>query len=448
MSKTGTGLSRSVVMAYGLPGFAFAMLLLPPYVLLPAFYTQTMGLPLYLVGLVVVACRVLDAFTDPVIGILSDRTRSRFGRRRIWVASAVPFCIVMVLMLFVPPQNPTIWWFAAGLAGLTLSWTLLLLPYSAWGAELTTEYNSRTMIVSVREGFGLAGTLVVVSIPAVMTALGYRDPEIQMNAVGGVIIFAIVLTTLPLFFLVPDPNTGKSEITQPKFRMRDVFSNVPFRRLVTAYLVNSLANGLPATLFILFVGHVLGLPDFYGPLLLAYFVCALLAVPFWFWISRRFGKHRTWAIAMLFACIVFSATPFVVVQGEYLPFLIITILTGFAAGADFAIPSSIQADVIDVDTLRCGANRAGLFFAIWGVVTKLSFALAALSFPLLDLAGFSASALDSAGLTLNSGSSLALLVGLYSIVPVLLKLVAVKLIWNFPLGEDEHKAVRQQLEAL
>lgn len=438
-------LSRKVIFAYGAPAFAFAMLLLPPYVLLPVFYSQTMGLSLQLVGYVVVACRIFDAFTDPLIGTLSDRTRSRLGRRRVWVLCAVPLTVIAVMMLFMPPPDPSIWWFAAGLAGLTLAWTMLLLPYSAWGSELSPDYNVRTFVVGVREGFGLAGTLVVVSIPAVMTAFGYVDPKDHMFAVGGTIVVALAIFSLPLLSFVPDPDSTTTHVVPPRFRVRDVLSNAPFVRLVMAYLINSLANGLPATLFILFVGHVLGLPELYGPLLLAYFVSALLAIPIWFLISKRLGKHRTWAFAMLLACAVFSLTPFVVVQGELIPFLVITVLTGIAAGADMALPSSIQADVIDVDTLNTGANRAGLFFAIWGVVTKLSFALAALSFPLLEWSGFSASAISADGQTSNPEASLALLVALYAIVPVILKLVACSLIWRFPLGEAEHRAVRDKL---
>jgi Na+/melibiose symporter-like transporter len=438
-------LSRKVVLAYGAPAFAFAMLLLPPYVLLPVFYSQTMGLSLQLVGYVVVACRIFDAFTDPLIGTLSDRTRSRLGRRRVWVLCAVPLTVVAVMMLFMPPQEPSIWWFAAGMAGLTLAWTMLLLPYSAWGSELSPDYNVRTFVVGVREGFGLAGTLVVVSIPAAMTAFGYVDPKDHMFVVGGTIVVALVIFSLPLLSFVPDPDSTTTHVAPPRFRVRDVLSNAPFVRLVMAYLINSLANGLPATLFILFVGHVLGLPELYGPLLLAYFVSALLAIPIWFLISKRLGKHRTWAFAMLLACAVFSLTPFVVVQGELIPFLVITVLTGIAAGADMALPSSIQADVIDVDTLNTGANRAGLFFAIWGVVTKLSFALAALSFPLLEWSGFSASAISADGQTSNPEASLALLVALYAVVPVFLKLVACSLIWRFPLGEAEHREVRERL---
>lgn len=438
-------LSRRVVFAYGAPAFAFAMLLLPPYVLLPVFYSQTMGLSLQLVGYVVVACRIFDAFTDPLIGTLSDRTRSRLGRRRIWVIGAVPLTVVAVMMLFMPPPDPSIWWFATGLAGLTLAWTMLLLPYSAWGSELSPDYNTRTFVVGVREGFGLAGTLVVVSVPAAMTAFGYVDPKDHMFVVGGTIVAAMALFSLPLLSIVPDPDSSTVHVAPQRFRVRDVLSNAPFVRLVLAYLINSLANGLPATLFILFVGHILGLPELYGPLLLAYFVSALIAIPVWFLISKRLGKHRTWAFAMLLACAVFSLTPFVVVQGEFIPFLTITVLTGIAAGADMALPSSIQADVIDVDTLNTGTNRAGLFFAIWGVVTKLSFALAALSFPLLEWSGFSASAISAVGQTSNPETSLALLVALYAIVPVMLKLVACSLIWQFPLGEAEHRAVREQL---
>lgn len=447
MSSNATPLSRWTLTAYGLPAFAFAMLLLPPYVLLPVFYSQNMGLALHLVGYVVVACRVFDAITDPVIGFLSDRTRSRFGRRKIWIATAVPFTIFTVLMLFVPPAQTDITWFAVGMAGLTLAWTMLLLPYSAWGAELSSDYNTRTTIVGVREGLGLAGTLVVVSIPAAMTGFGITDPRQHMNAVGYTIVAALVITVAIALMSVPDAERAPPRGQGPTFRLREIFANKPFVRLLTAYLVNSFANSLPATLFILFVGHVLGLPDMYGPLLLAYFLSAMLAIPAWLLVSRVIGKHRTWCASMILASAIFSLTPFVVNPGELYPFLIITILTGIAAGADFAIPSSIQADVIDLDTLNTGQNRAGVFFAIWGVVTKMSFALAALSFPLLESQGFNASALDAAGKSGNSPEALMLLTALYAMVPVGLKAIALMLVWSFPLGRAEQASIREQIEA-
>lgn len=439
--------SAWTIAAYGLPAFSFAMLLLPPYVLLPVFYSQTLGLPLHLVGYVVVACRVLDAITDPIIGHLSDQTRSRFGRRRSWIAAAVPFTVITVMMLFIPPGQPDIVWFAAGMAGLTLAWTMLLLPYSAWGAELSTDYNTRSTIVGVREGLGLAGTLVVVSIPAVMTAMGTTDPRLHMSAVGQTIIGALVVTVIVALLFVPDDLPASAPSPERRARWRDVLGNGPFVRLVIAYLVNSLANGLPATLFILFVGHVLGLPDMYGPLLLAYFLSALIAIPFWLQVARRIGKHRTWSIAMVMAAAIFSLTPFVVSEGELFPFLAITVLTGLAAGADLSLPSSIQADVIDLDTLKTGENRAGLFFAIWGVVTKMSFALAALSFPLLEAYGFNASAIDSAGRSTNPAEAIEMLVLLYAVAPVALKALALALVWSFPLGAAEQAAIRQQLDA-
>lgn len=446
MSSNTSALSRWTVTAYGLPAFAFAMLLLPPYVLLPVFYSQNMGLSLQMVGYVVVACRLLDAVTDPVIGYLSDRTRSGFGRRRIWIVTAVPFTVFSVLMLFVPPSQTDIVWFAAGMAGLTLAWTMLLLPYSAWGAELSDDYNTRTNIVGVREGFGLAGTLVVVSIPAAMTAFGIVDPRLHMNAVGYTIVLAIVLTVAVALMNVPDTGHAAPKDERTPFQLGAVFANKPFVRLLLAYLVNSFANSLPATLFILFVGHVLGLQDMYGPLLLAYFLSAMLAIPAWLAVSRVVGKHRTWCVSMMLASVVFSMTPFVVSAGEIYPFLVITILTGIAAGADFAIPSAIQADVIDLDTLNTGQNRAGLFFAIWGVVTKLSFALAALAFPLLELQGFNASAFDAGGRSANSQEAITLLVMLYAVVPVVLKAGALMLVWSFPIGRDEQVAIRQKIE--
>jgi Na+/melibiose symporter-like transporter len=113
-------------------------------------------------------------------------------------------------------------------------------------------------------------------------------------------------------------------------------------------------------------------------------------------------------------------------------------LTGIALGADLALPASIQADVIDVDRLSSGARRSGLYFALWGLATKLSLALAVgVAFPLLDLAGFESGGAGPEGL--------GVLVALYAVVPVLLKLAAIALMWRFPLDETAQAALSTAL---
>ena len=441
------GLRAGVLAAYGAPAMAFAILLLPPYVFLPGFYTQTLGLPLDWIGYIIILSRVFDAFIDPAIGYLSDRTPGRFGRRKPWILAGTPLAIVAVIVLFAPGAYASLGQFAVGIFALTLAWTMMLLPYSAWGAELSGDYDERTRVTSVREGVGLFGTLLAAATPTVATAMGYSDPRVHMAALAVLVVVLIVPTVGWLLVKVPEPPPLSHTRVGLRQGLAAIAANAPFRRLVGAYLINGFANGLSATLFLLFVSHVIGARDAYGPLLLAYFVAGLAGVPIWSLVARRIGKHRTWVVAMIVACVAFAFTPFVVGQGDVVAFLIISVVSGIGFGADLILPSAMQADVVDVDTRASREQRTGLFFALWGIATKLSFALAAVSLPILSAVGFRADAFDASGNSANAPDALFALMILYAVLPVALKVAAMALMWNFPLDADRQRAIRAEIEA-
>ncbi|MEH6727540.1 MAG: MFS transporter, partial [Hyphomicrobiales bacterium] len=169
------------------------------------------------------------------------------------------------------------------------------------------------------------------------------------------------------------------------------------------------------------------------------FLCGIIGVPIWLKISARLGKHRTWCVAMLLALPVFLLV-LLLGEGDVWWFGIICILTGLTLGADLTLPASIQADVIDLDTAETGEQRSGLYFAFWGLATKASLALGVgLAFPLLSWAGFDAQA-D------NTSSALFTLALLYGGLPVLLKALAIGLMWNFPLDEARQIELRTKIE--
>jgi glycoside/pentoside/hexuronide:cation symporter, GPH family len=320
------------------------------------------------------------------------------------------------------------------------------LPYTAWGAELSGDYNERTRIAGFREAAGLAGTLIAVSIPTVLTSTGYTDPRTQMSVLGFTIVALLLPTIAWTLAQVPEP----APLTRARVNFRDglsaIAANAPFRRVIIAYLINAVANGLSATLFLLFVTHVIGRGDTYGPLLLAYFLTGLIAIPFWTWAARRIGKHRAWVAAMLLACGAFAFTPFVVGQGDVIAFLVISIVSGIGVGADLVLPAAIQADVVDADTHASGEQRTGLFFALWAMATKLAFALAAISFPILHALGFRADAVDALGHSTNTPGALFALTLLYAALPIAIKLLAMAMMWNFPLDAERQRAIRTEIE--
>lgn len=440
-------MKRTLLAAYGAPAIALAILLLPPYVFIPAFYTQTLGLPLAWVGYIIVLSRVFDAFIDPLIGHFSDVTTSRFGRRKPWILAGTPIAIVAVVALFAPPAQPSLVYFAIAMFTLALAWTMIVLPYNAWGAELSGDYNERTTITGVREGIGLFGTLIAASAPTALTAMGYADPRVHMMALAAVIVLLIVPTVTWCLLAVPEHRPVSRQQLPWRQGIAAIAANAPFRRLILAYVLNAFANGLPATLFVLFVSHVIGDASIYGPLLLAYFLAGLIAIPFWSLLSKRIGKHRTWVIAMVLACTAFAFTPFVVGEGDVIPFLIISIISGIGVGADLVLPAAIQADVVDADIAATGEQRTGLFFALWALATKLSLALSALALPILAFWNFDATALAPTGQSLNSPASLMVLTLLYAGLPIIIKLAAVSLMWNFPLDAEKQRQLRSQISA-
>jgi Na+/melibiose symporter-like transporter len=426
-----------MLLGYGGLALPLAALNLPLYVYLPTFYSAELGLDLAAVGGVLLLARLFDTVIDPLMGELSDRVSTPFGQRRPWLALATPLLLLASWMLFVPPDGAGALYLLAWSCVAYIAWTAMLLTYAAWGAELSNGYDERSRVTAVREGFIIAGILLAASLPAVA---GVKPESREALA----LVFQLMLVLLPitlavLLATVREQPMGRQASLPYLQGLRVALANRPFRRLIAAFFLNGIANGLPATLFILFVQHVLGPEVNAGPLLLLYFISGMVAVPFWLWLSYRLGKHRTWSLAMLWACLIFVWVPFLG-EGDVMAFAVICALSGASLGADLALPASMQADVIDLDRVLSGRRRTAFFFALWSMAGKLALAFAVgIAFPVLDGLGFTATGPNPPGALLG----LALL---YTLLPVLFKLAATALVWRFELDADRQKTLRAQIE--
>jgi Na+/melibiose symporter-like transporter len=418
---------------YALPGLPLAMMMLPTYIYVPSFYAADLGLSLAGIGLVLLIVRVWDVLTDPIVGWLSDRTPPSVGRRRSWMIGGVPLVLVGVYQLFNPPADAGLIHLALWSSVMHLGATMVLLPYLAWGAEMSSDYHMRTRTVGYREAMAVAGTGMMVTLPLL---IGTELAPVLGTASGLLVILLPVAVLGCVLWVreVPPPKTTRSAALNTQ-ALRSLFANRPFVLLLGAYLLNGIANGLPATLFILFVRYRLDTPELTGLLLGAYFGAGLLSIPVWMAISRKFDKASVWTAAMVWNCLIFTAVPFLG-PGDSGWFLAICLLSGLSLGADLTLPASMQADVIDLDRWKSGTNREGLFFSLWGVATKLALALSAgIAFPFLDRVGFVPG-------PSNSPKALFALALFYGAIPILFKVGAILMIRRYPLSRDLHRRLQ------
>lgn len=429
--------SLSVLLAYGSLAFPLAGAFIALQVIVPTYYAQSLGLSLSAIGGILLAARLWDLFTDPVVGYLSDRTPAHWGRRKAWVVGSAPLIAASVWLLFNPPLSAGNSFLLLSTLAIYIAGTMSIVPMNAWGAELSESYHQRSRISGVRVIFGLAGTLVALLL------VDNSDNESLASSLFAITILTVagLAVSVPLAAaVVPD----QAKVDNQGNSLREALSLLsrpsPFRRLLLAFLLNGLGNAIPATLFLLYVTHVLEEPGVAGPMLFAYFVCSALSVPVWVALSKRWGKHRSWCIAVMGSCLFFCIAPFLG-SGDVLLYGILVIGTGLMIGADLALPSAINGDLIEWDALENNRRRPGLFFALWGTASKLAYALAVgLMFPALEFAGFDAT-------ISNAADDVRLLAVLYAVPSLIFKIAAIAMMWRFPIDEVEHKRIRAALDA-
>jgi len=442
---------------YGLVNLPTSIVGLPIALYIPAFYSQNLGLSLAAVGALIALSRLTDVITDPTIGIASDRWRTRFGRRKPWMVFGMPLKVLSLWMLFVPDSGFAVaLWGAMGgeavsnlylfvwISALYLGFTLVDLPYRAWGAELSLDYDERSRVTGWREAFGYGGTLLALLIPLIMSmAFDRPGADNALLAVAAVVVIAMPLLTLPALLWVREMPARSAPAARVPWKrgLKIVWANGPYRRLVICLLFLVAAVSMTASLSFFFVGSVMEETfDRYAIFILAYYVSSSAAIPIWFAISRRMGKHKTVVLGIAWLSLWSAFIP-LLGPGHYWIFFAVMMLKGSAVGALVFLPASMAADVVDLDTLRTGEQRTGLYFSLWGMVNKGAVAVGVF----IATNGVAFFGFDPTSAT-NSESAKLALAFLYSVIPAALACVALPLLWKYPLTKERQARMRAHIE--
>ena len=465
MSQSGI-LKRSTILIHGSVGMPLAIIGYPLAVYLPPFYAQEMGLNMALMALVLVFARLTDVVTDPIMGMISDRWQTRFGRRKPWLVLGTPIMLLSTVMIFMPPDGAGLWHLLLWTVLMYLGWTMVTLPYGAWGAELSTLYHQRSRVTASREGFVLVGLFVAALAPAVVQAMGKRyaagdtdgafmqamiwlvgkDGQLGLGygpilaGMGWLLLILLPVTVLMVVTMVREAPPRSVQKTDWKKGLRVMKNNGPFKRLMLILLIVITGESFRNAMSVFFMQHVIQIQAHIGMMYLLYFGVGILGIPFWLILGRRIGKHNAFCVAVA----VSSASilgMFFLQAGQLVPFALMFAIKGFCFAAFQFLPLSMLADIVDLDTARSKEHRTGLFFAMSGMEQNSAMALGlGLALGLLALVGFDATQ------AVHSDQSLMSLRVLYIVGPVLMYMAAFVLARRYPLTSSRQERIQSWIE--
>lgn len=432
-----------VITAYNVPtiGIGYMFLLVNMYMM--KFATDELYIAPSTIGLIFGISRIWDAVTDPVAGYLSDRTRTRFGRRRPWILAAIVPIGLAFYMVWSPPLDVTggwlVAWMAAGVFLFYSAMTIFIVPHTSLGAELSVDHHERTQIFGVRHVTWTLGSFAAV---AGMAALIGADDARGMAS--WLAVAAIVGTSAMLIWMVTgvherDEYQGRGA-SNPFTAFGDVLRNPHALLLLAVFLIESVGGATITVLTAYISEYIVGTPEYTAYFILLYMIPSAASVPIWVWVSRRVGKKRLWIASTIATGLGFGAMIFLT-EGAVILISSLAFVLGLGAGAGAVVAPSIQADVIDYDELVTGQRKEGAYFAAWNFVFKLATGITLmLTGVVLEAAGFAPNQEQS------DSAKLALKV-LYALFPLGCYGVGALLLTRFRLDEAEHARIRSALDA-
>jgi Na+/melibiose symporter-like transporter len=418
---------------------------LPIAVYVSKFYAEDLKIDVATVGLILLVARFADFIVDPIIGYASDRTTGSLGRRRTWVLLGAPVFALGIFMLFMPPPDAGETHLLIWIAVFYLGWTMITIPYGAWGAELSGDYNERSRITGVREIFTLVGLAIAGAIPVIVgtgaasgAAGGYWH---AMEVLGWTIVLLTPLGVAIMFWSTPEPPYGEAQHVSVWKGAWAALSNLPFLRLFTATLFVRIASRAAEVLFLFYMVDAVGLTKAQGNHFpLALIVSAIVFAPLWIWLGAKITKHKALSLAMMIGVGVFATLP-LVQGGGYWPNLTLFAVLGAVFSAPYTLGQSIAADVVDLDSLKSHEPRAGLMISFFGLAIKGGDALGAgAALMLVGYLGFDSTVAEKTPEALNALSLV------FCAMPIAFYLPAILLLWTFPITPEVQRRIRRLVE--
>ena len=436
--------SNAVLAAFSGPCLPLAAFGVALPVTLPEFYATFVGLELGVVAAVFMAVRLIDIVFDPFIGWGMDRTKTRFGRYRPWMALSTPMLMLAAYMMFVvvQPGAPPVYLFG-WLLFLYLGFSIGTLGQLGWAAVLAPQYDQRSRVYGWWQVFNIIGVVLILVLPTVVVKAGIGAYADGVRIMGWAIVIALPLTVGLAMIAVPEPVTTGGQPHGSLGAYLGLFRKPVVRKLLLSDLLLGVAPGITGSLLFFFFGQIRGYDHTQaGLFMLFYFVAGLCGAPFWAWYATRVGKDRGLAVASIVSAVLYVGAT-LVPGGNFVLTAVVMFIAGLPYAAGLFLTRAMMADAGDEERLETGVDRTGLMLSILSATTKIGHVVALIPYLILQGVGFRA----LPGPAGNSDTALLTLQILFIAVPGVLLVLAGWVLRNYPLTARRHDEIRAALEA-
>ncbi len=410
------------------------------------FYTDAALIPPALASSALLVGKIWDGINDPLFGWLSDRTTSRFGKRRVYmIFGALPLAVAVALLWRMPHHLSDVGifaWVAGSFMLYDTMWTLTNVPYYALTAELTDDYDERASLTAFRMVLGVPAYIIGAALTPALVGL-FATKRIGYGWVGVIYgALAALVLWVAAAGLRERQHISESKADLPPLRaFLSTFKNPPFVRLLSAYLIANTAFSLIKTLLAYFLTYQLGMEEQVPVVMLLLLVFVGLSLFPWKMLSDRWNKGRAYAAGLAIGGLAVAST-FFLPQGPTWWVYVLAVIAGIGFSTNWVFPWAMVPDVVEYDRLETGEYRGGMYYGVWGLAVKLSEALG------ITTSGW---VLQLFGYVPNVAQSAQALLGIrlfFGPVPLILLAVALPLLIWYPITRASHAEMRRQLEAI
>ena len=433
--------SKRSMVGFSFPAMPLAGFLQSKYILLMPLYAITMGLDAKAIAGIFFTTKMFDVVTDPIFGIVSDRYKTPWGRRRPWLILGTIILALAIYMLFIPSGKVGSSYLFGWLVVVYIGWTLTTVSHTAWALELSQDYDQRTDITGWLQVAAMIGMMSVALTPALMEQFGSPTHADKVAAVGWMLIILLPIAVFVCLRSLPEPASPPPAHISLSRALAIVAGNWALLRLLAANAAITAAYAVVQSLFVFFVTYTLLLGDRTGFTLFFLMIGGMVFIPVWVKLAQHFTKHATMQLAVLYGMVV-PALMFFLPPGQLWLTALVFLFVGAITSAHEMLPRTMMADVCDHDQAASGSERMGLYYALLQLSSKLAAGLMASGIYLaLSWIGFD----PDAGAE-NSQAMIDNVRYLIVFTPIGAYLLVLLLMWKYPIDRKRQKELRRIID--